>query len=473
MASLPHSHSTGSTTLQHLVSAFLSQPGLPFANVLSAEQIQRIFSQHHCDFAPDRIYSTAVVLWAFLQQVLSDGKQASCQSAVANIVAHLHLLGAEAPTEDTGDYCRARAKLSQEALRDLTTEVAEQLEPQADPSWLWQGLHVKLVDGFTFTMPDTPANREAYPPPKTQKPGVGLPIARAAVILSLATACATAMALGPYSGKQTGETALLRQLLDSFSAGELVVMDRYYCSYLMIALLLGRGVQVCTRIHQKRRADFRRGCRLGPCDHVVVWTKPEQRPDWMDEATYQALPETIELRELRYQVVRPGYRTKSFTIVTTLTDASVYSKEAIAELYGFRWNVELDIRSIKETLNLAHVRCKSPAMVRKELWTTLLGYNLIRSTAAAAALLHKKQPRQLSFTATCQYVLAGWQTVSSGLLCGEGLLAYCRVQLEQIAGCEVANRPGRIEPRVIKRRRHRYKLMQEPREVLRKKLRTA
>jgi hypothetical protein len=191
----------------------------------------------------------------------------------------------------------------------------------------------------------------------------------------------------------------------------------------------------------------------------------------MDQATYDAIPETLEMREIRYYVVEDGRRTQTITIATTLTDAEQYSKEDIAELYGFRWNSELDIRSIKDSLNLGHVRCKSPEMVRKELWTTLLGYNLIRTTAAAAALLHDKQPRKISFTSTCQYVLSSWMLLSCRVMSTDRMEHHGRQLLCQIAACEVANRPGRLEPRVLKRRRHGYKLMQEPRSVLRAQLR--
>jgi len=157
--------------------------------------------------------------------------------------------------------------------------------------------------------------------------------------------------------------------------------------------------------------------------------------------------------------------------VTTLTDAGKYTKDEIAQLYGFRWNVELDIRSIKQSLNLGHLRCKSPEMVCRELWTTFLGYNLIRTTAAAAALLHGKQPRQISFTGACQYVLSSWMLLSCDLISPQAIEAHCLTMLSQIACCEVANRPGRLEPRVLKRRRHGYKLMQKPRNVLQRELR--
>ena len=461
--------SSEQANFQQVAAGFLAQPGLPFADVLSAKRIARVFTRHGNLFGMDSIYSTVVTLWAFIGQVLRDGKEAGCQSAVANIVVHQQQAGLPTPTHDTGDYCRARKKLSPAALRDVTVEVADELQQQAQPDWLWKGKHAKLIDGFTFTMPDTPANQAKYPQAKTQKKGVGLPIARACAIVSLATACLLDLAVGPYAGKETGETALLRKMFGSFKTGDVAVMDRYYCSFLMMALLMNRGVDVCARMHHKRHVDFRRGRRLGQNDHLIEWVRPA-RPEWMDEETYQTIPERVTLRELRFNVVEPGSRVQEFTIVTTLLDAEAYTLQDIAELYGFRWNVELDIRSIKQSLGLAHLRCKSPQMVERELWTTLLGYNLIRGTAAAAAVLHGKRPRQISFTSTCQYVLASWTLLSSGLIPAADIVAHCRKLLEQIANCEVADRPGRLEPRVIKRRRHRYPLMQQPRAALKAKL---
>lgn len=470
-AKLPNSPRRGSACFQKVVDAFLAGKGLPFAEILSAERIRRIFAKHSCLFGG--IYTTDIVVWSFLSQVLRDDKEASCQSAVARVVSYCKLAGMAVPTEDTGDYCKARAKLSETALQELSSEVAEELEQAADESWLWKGkFHAKLIDGFTFTMPDTPKNQARYPQSKSQKRGVGLPIARAVVILSLATACVMDLAMGPYKGKETGETALLRAMLGSLAAGDVAVADRYYCSFMMIALLLAQGTHTCARKHQRRHSDFRRGRRLGKYDHIIVWTRP-QRPEWMDEETYARIPEKLELREIRYNIVEPGRRTQSMDIITTLVNADEYSKEDIAELYGFRWNSELDIRSIKASLNLGHVRCKSPEMVHREVRTTILAYNLIRTTAAGAALVHGTQPRQISFTSTCQYVLASWMQLSGGLIPESLLEDYLLLMLEQIAGCEVANRPGRLEPRVLKRRRHGYPLMRKPRRELRAELRKA
>lgn len=299
---------------------------------------------------------------------------------------------------------------------------------------------------------------------------MGLPIARVTTIVSLATACLVDAAIGPYQGKETGESALLRSILGSLLKDDIAVADRFYCSFMMIALMLSQGTHVCARMHHRRHTDFRRGRRLGKYDHLIVWTRPS-RPKWMDEATYATIPETLELREIRYTIVEKGRRTKTLTVVTTLTDADQYAKEEIAQLYAFRWNVELDIRAIKQSLNLDHVRCKSPEMVHRELWTTFLGYNLIRTTAAGAALLDDKQPRQISFTSTCQYVLSSWMLLSCDLIDPQAIETHCLTLLSQIASCKVANRPGRLEPRVLKRRRHGYKLMQKPRDVLKRELR--
>lgn len=466
---LSESSSQGSSNFQLVRNSFLSSAGLPFSSLLSAERIARIFTRHNGLFGTHGVYSTAIMVWSFLGQVLRDGKEASCQSAVARVVAFCRLTGKTAPTTDTRNYCRARAKLSVPALRQLSCEVASDLEGAAEEGWLWKGRHVKLVDGFTFTMPDTESNQAEFPQANTQAPGCGLPIARAVAILSLATACVLDAAIGPYKGKLASETALLRTLFDSFRSGDVVVCDRYHCSFMMIAALLKRGTDVCARLHQKRKPDFRRGKRLGKYDHLITWTRPPQCPKWMDKAAYEQMPETLQLREIRYHIVEKGKRTQSMTVITTLLDNEL-TKEEIAELYGFRWNVELDLRCIKDSLNLDHLRCKSPAMIRCELWTTMLGYNLIRTTAAGAALLHQKYPRQISFTVTCQFVLTAWMLTACEQHASQVLCGMCRALANQIAMCEVGNRPGRIEPRVIKRRRGTYSLMQQPRQVLRDRL---
>ena len=256
---IPNSPNRGSTTFQQIADAFLAQDGLPFSNVLTSEQIERAFARNDGLFGQHGVYSTAIVLWAFLSQVLRDGKEASCQSAVAQIASHCLHEGIQPPTHDTGDYCKARAKLSETALHELGKEVADELQQRADESWLWKNRHAKLIDGFTFTMPDTPKNLAEFPHPRTQKKGVGLPIARAVAILSLATACVMDVAIGPYKGKETGETALLRSILSSLHAGDIAVFDRHYCSFLMIAAAATPGHGCLRPIASKAHVRFSHG----------------------------------------------------------------------------------------------------------------------------------------------------------------------------------------------------------------------
>jgi len=330
--SIPDLPKSSSGSFEKVVDVFLSGEGLPFSEILSADRIEQSFAKHNCRFGAHGVYTTAIMVWSFLGQVLRDGKEASCQSAVARVVSYCKLNGTKTPTEDTGDFCRARAKLSETALHELSCDVAEKMQQAAEQTndtetpWLFKGLHAKLIDGFTFTMPDTPKNQAVYPQQKAQKKGVGLPIARCVGILSLATACSRTLPSGPYAGKETGESALLRSILGPLKQGDLAVMDRYYCSFMMIAMMVSQGTQMCARKHHLRHSDFRIGRRLGKYDHIIVWTRP-QRPKWMDVETYEQIPETLELREIRFSVVEKGRRTKTLTIITTLTDIEEYETD--------------------------------------------------------------------------------------------------------------------------------------------------
>ena len=319
MTTLPLRPTDRNHSFHAVAESFLQDDGLPFADVLSAEFVEQVFREHDALFGQEDIFSTQIVLWAFLSQSLRDGKGASCAAAVEEIATYMHQSGQRPPCGDTGDYCRARAKLDLAAVRRLAVGTARHLEADADEAWLWRGLHAKLVDGFTFTMPDTPDNQAAFPQQTCQAPGVGFPIARACTIQSLATASVCDMAIGPYKGKETGESALLRSMLDSFDPGDVAVFDRYCCSFMMIALFGQRSVHVCARLHQSRSSDFRRGRRLGADDHVITWTRPV-RPPWMSEEVYTQIPETLTLREIRFSVNVPGRRTETLTVVTTLID---------------------------------------------------------------------------------------------------------------------------------------------------------
>jgi putative transposase len=445
---------------------FVVDPGLPLAQVLTADDIQQVCAEEGVAFGrtPRSLWTPPLVLWTFLAQVLSKDK--SCRDAVSRVLMAFALTR-DPDQVDTAAYCRARAKLPAVVWQRLALQVGWELEKQAEASWLWGGRHVHLVDGFTVTLPDTPANRAAYPPPPTHKPGLGFPLLRLVGLLSLATAAVQGLAFGPYQGKETGETALFRQLLDLIPAGHVVLADRFYCSWFLLALLQQRGIDVVMRLHQRRRADFRRGQRLGPGDHRVHWPKPD-RPEWMDEATYVALPETLEVREVYCKVDRPGFRVRELIVVTTLLDADRDAAEDLTNLYHQRWQVELDIRVIKSYLRLEHLRCRTPFMVEKELWAHFLGYNLVCKVRAQAAVSQGVWPRSLSFTAAQQLLNGAWQRLTDGTA-AERQRRGAKL-LRVLAGERVGDRPDRCEPRAVKRRPKPHKLLNEPRDQARAKL---
>jgi hypothetical protein len=454
-----------------VASSFLQHDGLPFADVLPEERIQQAFDDAEVSFAQDEddVYTPAVTLWAFLSQVLFKAEMRSCLAAVGRVVVLCVALGRKPCSDNTGAYCRARAKLPVPVIRRLVEELADDCEDKLPGSWLWKDRHAHLIDGTTVSMPDGEDNQREYPQPNTQEPGLGFPIARLVVLFSLASAMVQGMAIGPYVGKETGEPALLRELFDRLKPGNVVVADRYYCSYFMVALLKERDIDVVMRQHQLRDTDFRRGQRLGSGDHVVTWLRP-QRPEWMDRETYERMPETLVMREVHVQVHQPGFRVESFVVVTTLTDAESYTKDDIAELYHQRWLVELDIRALKITLSIDVLRCRTPEMVRREIWIALLAYNLIRRSMLQAALASdsERSPRQLSFTAAMQKIAASLNTLTA---CTDTVLVMLiDVHLKHIATHEIGNRPNRVEPRAVKRRPKPHKLLTKPRDQARAEL---
>jgi Transposase DDE domain len=451
-----------------VLAPFLAHPELPFADVLTGTDVQQAFAQAGVLFGTSRaaVYTPPLTLWAWLSQAVH--KEKACLAAALRLGVLLVVLSRPPGDCDSGTYCRARAKVPHGLLRRLAVQVGRRLERQAPEGWRWRGRHVHLVDGFTVQLPDTPENQRRYPQLPSQKPGLGFPLMRLVLVVSLITACVHDLAYGPYEGKETGETALFRSLLGEMAAGDVVVFDRYYGSYFMVALALRHGLDLVVRLHQRRRCDFRRGRRLGPGDHVVVWRRPD-RPEWMTAEEYATMPKALAVREVFVQVQEPGFRTESLVVVTTLTDAAAYAKEEIGDLYRERWQVELDIRSLKVGLQMDHLRCKTPFMVDKEVWGNVLGYNLLRKVAAQAAALHGRHPRELSFTATKQAVEASWGALSAAAPAAQ--LELGRHQLKELSKQRVGDRPDRCEPRAVKRRPKPHRLLTEPRAEAQAKLR--
>ena len=449
--------------------AFLQANDLPFRDVLPEEEIHAAFIAENACFGEDEddIYTPSLTLWAWLAQVMHAEKARSCVAAVARIAALCVALGRKPPSPDTGTYCRARAKLLEGVLQRLVYAVGDGLESRVPADWLWLGRHVKMADGTTLLTPDTDENQAEWPQARTQEPGLGFPILRVVVLLSLASAALCGLAIGPYKGKETGEPALLRELLDRFQRGDVFLGDCAYCSYFLLALLLAQGVDVVTRQHQGRRTDFRSGQRLGNADHVVVWQRP-QRPEWMDQKTYVTIPETLTVRELKVRVDVPGFRVRELVVVTTLTDAERYPQAEIARLFRFRWHVELDLRNIKTSVRMDDLRGKKPETVRREIWVHWLAYNLIRKVMAQASLSCEKLPRELSFSSALAAIAGAWELAS--VADASMLSIHAKVQHRGITWSRVGHRPNRVEPRAIKRRPKAHKLLNRPRAEARAKL---
>ncbi len=454
--------------ISHQISSLREQfdnaPGLSFSGWLAAEQVQRLLREAGIDFR-ERLYTPLRTMWIFLSQVFSSDH--SCREAVARFIAFL-LASGEAPcAAETSSYCEARQKLPEAVFARLVQETGRQSHDAAPEKWLLHGRRVKIVDGTTVSMPDTPENQQAFPQAGTQRPGVGFPIARLVVVFSLAVGTAVDMAMGKYKGKQTGEISLFCHLKDALLPGEIILGDRVYSSFFDIVMLQRRGVDVVVRKHQLRSSDFRRGERLGKNDHRIEWPRPVQRPEWMDAATYQSLPTTLQLREVKVQSHQRGQRVRELIVVTTLWDADQFPADDLASLYRARWHAELDLRSLKTTLQMDVLRCKTPEMVRKEVWTHLLAYNLVRTVIARAAERHDLLPREISFKGALQtmnafrdYLMMG-RTVSP---------VWAETLLAAIAQHRVADRPDRVEPRALKRRPKPHDLLTIPRQEARTRL---
>ena len=442
-----------------------AQPELGVDGILPEATIEQVLKEEGACWKK-KFYTPWLTFWAFFWQALSSDH--SCRAALKRIAAWMAWRGEKLDDdEDTGPYCKARARLPEAVPFRLMRSLGHKLHEAVPADWLWCGRRVKVVDGTTVSMPDTEANQREYPQSPSQKPGLGFPIARLVVVFCLATGSVLEVAMGKYQGKQTGENALFRRLWEGFSAGDVSLGDRYYGSYFDIALLKRRGVDSVRRLHQRRICDFRRGRRLGKEDHIATWIKPA-RPEWMDEATYDSLPETMEVRVVRVHVAMRGFRTRVLDLVTTLFDADVYMKKDLADLYRRRWEAELHLRSIKVVLGLDVLRCKTPEMVRKELWMGLLGYNVIRALMVAAAKAHGKVPHRVSFKGALQTLLAYEVALREGTPAERRWL--WRILLESIARDEVGHRPDRVEPRARKRRQKPYPLLTIPRRQAKRAL---
>ena len=450
-------------SLAQVASKLESEPEQPlvFERFLPADEVLSVCHQFgHC--FRERVYTPVVTLWMFLGQTLS--KDHSCRDAVHRLNAWQVARGKKKAGSNTTAYCGARQRLPEEVVQELAKRSGKKCQQQAERRWRWKGHDIKLADGLTLTMPDTIANQAAYPQQRGQKKGCGFPIIRCVMMFCLSTGAALDVAMAPYRGKQTGENSLLQTLLSLLFPGDVLLADRYYATYWNIQQAFRGGYDVVMRAHHKRKIDFRRGVKQGSYDQIVGYTKPARRPVWMSQATYRECDAFILVRHVSYQVKRKGFRTRRIVLVTTLLDPESYSLQDLADLYCRRWQVELDIRSLKTHMQMEHLRCKSPSMVRKEIYAHMIAYNLVRDLIVVTAVQFNTSPKRLSHTGAVQALNAFAEKLHADCDCIAALEAAL---LESIAEHPIGDRPPRVHPREIKRRPKPYKRMNRPRHAAR------
>ncbi len=407
-----------------------------------------------------RHFSDEVTFWGFLSQALSEDR--SCANALARIQAWLSDHGRVVPSSSTGAFCKARARFPMRLLEGVHSHLLAQLEREVCENDLWCGHVAKALDGSSIQLADTPENQASYPQPGGQKPGCGFPVMKISGLLNLSHGGWEQWVSSELDHHDLNHFGDVEEQLDP---DDVLVADRAYCSYTLLAGLQAKGVWAVARLHQKRKVDWRRGRKLsGAGDRVVTWDRPKiTNLRNISREAWAQLPEQLEVRLIRTSVIGRDGKTKKVVIATTLLDAGRYSVEDIAQLYADRWQIELRLRDIKTTMGMEELRSRTPAMAEKELSFFAIAYNVVRLLMMRAANRHGGWPQRISFKGTLQ-VLQNWSgryrkthhTPRKSEPIYDEMLA-------QIASRVVPCRPGRTEPRAVKKRPKPYPLLTAPR----------
>ncbi len=435
---------------------FARNEGLPFADILTEASIKDVLNEQGVKFR-DRVFSPVTTIWGFLGQVLSEDH--SCRDAVSRIIAHRATNGITVCSPNTASYCNARSRIHTSVLRTLARRTAEELQTCVADQWKWIGRSVFIVDGSSVSMPDTPKNQQMYPQPPTQATGLGFPLARIAVLLSLATGACHDLAIAPYKGKGTGETNLFRRMYDTLKPGDVVLGDALFDDYFITWELCKRNIDIVARAQYERTGSWI--LQSGPDDDILVWQRPN-KPRGMTGEQYRRYPENLIMRQVTVDARDKNNRVKQFKVVTTILDVSIDGKQ-IGNLFERRWDGEVDIRSIKSTMQMDILRCKTPDMVHKEIWTHLLAYNLLRTVMAVAANENDTEPRKVSLKGAKQALTAFAPKIEAAR--PEDRAQLIDAMIKTIAYHRVGGRPGRWEPRARKRRPKKAARLTQPRNI--------
>jgi hypothetical protein len=444
------------SSLDAVRARFACNEGLPFADILTEASIREVLNEHGVPYR-DRVFSPVTTIWGFLSQVLSEDH--SCRDAVSRIIAHRAANGITVCSPNTASYCNARSRIPTSVLSTLATRTAEELHTSVGDRWKWNGRSVLILDGSSVSMPDTPENQAMYPQPPQQAAGLGFPLARIAVLLSLATGACHNLAIAPYEGKGTGETNLFRRMYHTLKPGDVVLADALFDDYFIACELCNRGIDLVARAQYERTGSWAAESR--PDGDILVWQRPN-KPRGMTGEQYRSYPKQLLMRQVTVDARDKNNRVEQFKVVTTILTPSIDGKQ-IGALYEHRWEGEVDIRSIKCTMQMDILRCKTPDMVHKEIWTHLLAYNLLRTVMAVAANDNDIEPRKVSFKGAKQALTAFAPKIEAARPEDRGLLIDA--MLTTIAYHRVGDRPGRWEPRARKRRPKPAARLTQPRHI--------
>ncbi len=409
-----------------------------------------------------RIFNKETTFWAFFSQIIdADG---GCAEVVKKLKTYLDFKGHQPLSASTGSYCKARKKLQETDLVEILEHTAESFLVNDDDQPL-AGRRVVVVDGTGLSMPDTPENQAKWPQISSQKIGCGFPTMRLLGCFDLATGAILSHKIG---SKKSHELPLLRKQYDTFKKGDIFLGDKGFCSFYDIEQFRKKGVDsvfpLARRIPKTEQTCIK---KLGDNDLIIHWN----RPAWYKKAPlpkeeWNQLPKIFILRQIKVTVDQPGFRVKNFYIITTLLDPQLYPSRDIAELYYRRWSVELFFRDLKTTTKMDILRCKSPEMIQKELLMYFIAYNAIRHLIYEAAHTHEKDPMRLSYKGALQ-----------ALRQAEGYFNHAADSLKEIRRLRrnlhdsistqiIPYRPGRSEPRCLKRRPKSYQLLMRPRHEM-------
>jgi hypothetical protein len=440
-----------------LVRESISDYGALFSDILPPVAVDAASSDARRSRFPQ-----AVTFWAWAGQILECN--ASCARAVTLVQSWCEQAQLPPPSADTSAYCKARRRLPESFLEELGGHVRDYAGRRAAGRCGWEGHRLKAIDGSSVRLMDTPKNQAEFPQPSTQKEGCGFPVMGFAGVLDLDKGTLETYHLHRHEAHDTGAA---HALLGSFDPGDVVVADRAYCSYALIASLKQeRGADSVMRLHQSRsgKLDWRKGRRQGKDSRLVIWKKPKRGTlAALDKAEWAGLPAELEMRYVRVRARSRAGKMRNLYIATTLTDTQKYPDEKIAALYMERWKIEVKFRDIKTTLGLEAFNVRTPEMAAKTMRMVQVTYNLLKAIQSESIRGSGEELDAIGFKATVD-VIAEFRGRFLELKGKPRLRARAMARLEErIVERKLDIRPGRTEPRAVKLRPKGYQLLTKPR----------